>query len=223
MIRIPALVLSLAGVIAVGAELLGVLPADSHPTGDKADFTANVPADSAMVADTSSASYLTIQEALKNPQRLHPLPPEKIDSETLWLARVIYSESKRPEEQELVAWVVRNRVETRYRGKSTYRTVILDPYQFSAFLRTGHQRPFYLQLNAASRTPGWQRALSIAYYVRKADESMRPFSLRTRHFYSERSMMLRSTPPWATGSNPVSLNPKYKVDSRRFLFFEGIA
>ncbi len=47
-------------------------------------------------------------------RRLPVLPPQelkKIDNETLWLARCIYSETKRPEEQELVAWVVRNRVE----------------------------------------------------------------------------------------------------------------
>ncbi len=59
--------------------------------------------------------------------------PADLEEPTLWLARAIYSETKLPHEQELVAWVVRNRVETAYRGRRTYRAVVLDPYQFSAF------------------------------------------------------------------------------------------
>ncbi|WP_240332831.1 hypothetical protein [Salinibacter ruber] len=50
-------------------------------------------------------------------------PPLNLEGPTLWLARAIYSETKLPHEQELVAWVVRNRVETAYRGRRTYRAV----------------------------------------------------------------------------------------------------
>src|SRR5690554_6111993 len=102
-------------------------------------------------------------------RRLPVLPPQelkKIDNETLWLARCIYSETKRPEEQELVAWVVRNRVETRFRGKSTYQEAVLDPYQFSAFIEGTSTRRFYSNLTPMSKYPGWQRALAIAYAVR---------------------------------------------------------
>src|SRR3990167_3969174 len=52
------------------------------------------------------------------------------EEEILWLARLIYSETKRPEEQILVAWVVRNRVESNYTGES-YKEVALHDSQFS--------------------------------------------------------------------------------------------
>ncbi len=155
-------------------------------------------------------------------RRLPPVPPEAIDSETLWLARVIYSETKRPEEMELVAWVVRNRVETRYRGRTTYRDVVLDPFQFSAFIPYNPRRYYYMRLTPYSRAPGWQQALSIAYYVRFADTTHRPFSIRTRHFYSEQSMTGRLLPVWAEGVHPVQ-PMRYRVDERRFRFYEDIS
>lgn len=155
-------------------------------------------------------------------RRLPPVPPEAIDTETLWLARVIYSETKRPEEMELVAWVVRNRVETQYRGKTTYRDVVLDPFQFSAFIPYNPRRHYYLRLTPHSRAPGWQQALSIAYYVRFADTTHRPFSIRTRHFYSEQSMTGRLLPVWAEGVHPIR-PMRYQVDERRFRFYEDIS
>ncbi len=155
-------------------------------------------------------------------RRLPPVPPEAIDSETLWLARVIYSETKRLEEMELVAWVVRNRVETRYRGRTTYRDVVLDPFQFSAFIPYNPRRYYYMRLTPYSKAPGWQQALSIAYYVRFADTTHRPFSIRTRHFYSEQSMTGRLLPVWAEGVHPVQ-PMRYRVDERRFRFYEDIS
>src|SRR5690554_7258256 len=94
--------------------------------------------------------------------------------EILWLARCIYSESNRPEEQRLVAWVVRNRVETRYRG-DTYREVVLEPRQFSAFNRPTPRRDLILSLTPRSTVPGWQQALRIALEVFQAPPSARPF------------------------------------------------
>ena len=58
-------------------------------------------------------------------------PPPEPNASTLWLARAIYSETKLPHEQELVAWVVRNRVETAYRGRRSYRAVVLDPGRYA--------------------------------------------------------------------------------------------
>src|SRR5690606_41478736 len=109
------------------------------------------------------------------------LPPTLIDPETLWLARCIYSETKRPEEMELVAWVVRNRVETRYRGRSSYRDVVLDPFQFSAFNPNNPKRSFYSTLDTRRPIGSWQRALTIAHSVRQAEAEYRPFSMQTRH------------------------------------------
>ncbi len=163
------------------------------------------------------------EEALLRPRRLKPLPPEKINTETLWLARAIFSETKRPEEQLLVAWVIRNRVETRFRGRSSYHSVVLDPYQFSAFLPENLKRPFYTGLNGHSDIPGWQTALRIADSVRLSNASERPFSLDTRHFYSERSMNRVGGPKWAIGRAPIKLKPALEVDELRFRFFAGIA
>ena len=148
-------------------------------------------------------------------------PPVEVDEPTLWLARAIYSETKLPHEQELVAWVVRNRVETRYRGKSTYRGVVLDPYQFSAFNPGSSKRSFLRQLGPETPLPQWQQALWVAHYVRRAAPVYRPFSIETRHFYSERSMEGQLAPYWAESSHFVPPNRRrYTVDDRRFRFYE---
>jgi hypothetical protein len=163
-----------------------------------------------------------VEDAILHPYRVSSLRPEQIDPETLWLARAIYSETKRADEQVLVAWVIRNRVETGYRGKSSYTEVVLDPYQFSAFRSGTAQRSFYSGLNEHSDLPGWNTALRIAYEVRRVHEDYRPFSELTRHFYSERSLMSQSTPAWANGQIPVALDG-HKIDENRFKFFEGIS
>ena len=141
--------------------------------------------------------------------------------EVLWLARVIYSETKRPQEQELVAWVVRNRVETGYRGETTYRGVVLDPWQFSAFNSNSPKRSHYTSLTAQSQAPGFQRALAIAERVASAPDSVRPFTQETRHFYSEQSMVGGRTPNWAVNKEPVPL--KTKVEARRFRFYDSVS
>ncbi len=141
--------------------------------------------------------------------------------EILWLARAIYSETKRPHEQELVAWIVRNRVETGYRGNSTYEETVLDPYQFSAFNPNTHTRPYYMGLEWNSKAKGFQTALSIAASVATADPQERPFSKATRHFYSARSMADGKAPVWAENQRPVKLD-RY-VDADRFRFYERIA
>jgi hypothetical protein len=145
---------------------------------------------------------------------------EAIKEDVLWLARVIYSETKRPDEQELVAWVVRNRVETDYRGRSTYKDVVLDPWQFSAFNRNAPKRRHYVSLQPESRARGWQTAMMIAHDVLNAPAYERPFSVKTRHFYSEISMVGRRAPAWARGKRPVSLDRN--IDPRRFRFYAEI-
>lgn len=145
---------------------------------------------------------------------------EGVKEDVLWLARVIYSETKRPDEQELVAWVVRNRVETNYRGARTYREAVLDPWQFSAFNRNNAKRRHFANLAIDSRAPGFQTALAIAYRVYMAPPYERPFAVTTRHFYSERSMVGRRTPDWAVGHRPIALDRP--IDPRRFRFFANI-
>ena len=66
----------------------------------------------------------TLAKSLSQSASRPRLPLEKIDSETLWLARAIFSETKRVDEQILVAWVIRNRVDTGFRGKRLLRAVL---------------------------------------------------------------------------------------------------
>jgi hypothetical protein len=157
------------------------------------------------------------------PYKLPAVPPEDIDAETLWLARCIYSETNRPEEQELIAWVVRNRVESGFRGKKSYRQVVLDPFQFSAFNEDSGKSNYFRSLNLNHEDDGWKHALTIAYYVRHARPHYRPFSEQTLHFYSEQSMIGRRKPNWARGLIPVQTPERYQLDERRFRFYEGIS
>lgn len=172
-------------------------------------------------ADSTAIMHFLVQEALQNPGDTPLIPPNLVDEETLWLARGIYSETKRPEEQELVAWTIRNRVETEYRGRASYREVVLDPYQFSAFNPDFERRYYYKNLDASYRDRGWQRAVSIAYHVRHADPELRPFPEETRHFYSERSMVGRTYPSWAQDLDPIRPE-RHEIDEQRFRFFAGV-
>ena len=158
------------------------------------------------------------------PERIRPLFPEEgdsllIDPETLWLARCIYSESDRPHEQEVVAWVVRNRVATAYRGRTTYHDVVLDPYQFSAFNPGNARSQYYRSLMPDDRRPRWQRALQIAAYVRRTPWSERPFPVDVRHFYSEVSMKGQRHPTWSIGQTSVASKRFRTIDPYRFRFF----
>lgn len=139
----------------------------------------------------------------------------------LWLARVIYSETKKPHEQELVAWVVRNRVETEYRGRDTYKEVVLDPYQFSAFNRNSPKRSLYASLPWNAEAPGFQTALSIAAKVATSEPTARPFTETTRHFYSRRSMAGGRAPAWAANKRPVKLDRFVEAD--RFRFYDRVS
>lgn len=200
--------LALTGLVAFTSDLRG--KTDDLPWHDPA------------LVDEQPARLSPAEEALLNPRKLEPLPPEKIDSETLWLARAIYSESHRPKEQLLVAWVVRNRVDTRFRGKRSYEAVVLDPFQFSAFTPDAPKQPFYSSLDVHSSAPGWQQTLRIAHTVRSLDPIYRPFSSETRHFFSATSRPNGGAPAWARDLLPVRLSDPYRVELNRFRFYEGV-
>ncbi len=139
----------------------------------------------------------------------------------IWLARCIYSETKRPHEQKLVAWVVRNRLETKYRGKRTYKDVILDPFQFSAFNPGYKDYDLYVRLNESSNLTGWRTAQKIAKEVMKADSGQRPFPINTRHFYSEVSMINGLSPHWTEDQKPIEI-PNAEIPEERFRFYAGV-
>ncbi len=165
----------------------------------------------AQPAEAPSGSALRAQLG-----RLSPFQQDEV----LWLARCIYSESDRGHEQRLVAWVVRNRAETDYRG-TNYREVVLEPRQFSAFNEPSIRRNHILSLTPHSLSKAWRRALAIALDVYQAPASKRPFPIATRHFYSPVSMKGGRTPRWAKNVEPLS-NVRLGVDPHRFRFFAGI-
>ena len=220
-----AVLIPLIGVFFLGEDiqgktLLNPVAVDSNTTAKaEAPEETEPVAVAAPVVPPDSA----IEAALFDPKAITPVAPVSIDTETLWLARVIYSESKRIEEQELVAWVVRNRAETAYRGQRTYEGVALDPYQFSAFNRSSRKYRYYTSLDVHSQARGWQKTLALAYYVRYADASLRPFPIKTRHFYSEQSLPENAIhPEWTEGLEPVTPRRPLQLEARRFRFYTGV-
>jgi hypothetical protein len=194
----------------------------SGPSGTSTCVGQQGPATVSASVDRLSAAYAPREAGPADTARV--ATPTNLKESTLWLARAIYSETKLPHEQELVAWVVRNRVETGYRGRHSYREVVLDPYQFSAFNPGAEKRSFYRRLRPEAPLPRWRQALWVARYVRHAAPAYRPFSVETRHFYSERSMRGRAEPYWAEGAGFVAPDPgRYAVDERRFRFFKQIS
>lgn len=211
----------LAGVFFLRQDLLG--QASSPPAVPEGGEASLALSETTSVGAAPAVPDSAIEAALRNPKAVPPIPPAYIDTETLWLARVIYSETKRPEEQELVAWVVRNRVETAYRGKRTYEDVALDPYQFSAFNPDSRKLRYYSKLTVQSKARGWKKTLALAYYVRHAAPKLRPFSVKTRHFYSEQALPAHiDHPKWTKGLQPVIPRRPLELDAQRFRFYTDV-
>jgi hypothetical protein len=139
--------------------------------------------------------------------------------EILWTARAIYSETKRPHEMRYIAWVVRNRYESGFRG-DTFKDVILHPKQFSAFNKGNPRRSYYLSLQPkdATENPRWHKALHIAKGVIDSPFSWNPLPPNTYHFYSERSMKGKNHPSWRWQLTHVGVE---SIEDKRFRFFKG--
>ena len=144
----------------------------------------------------------------------------RISKAALWVARTIYAESNRPHEQELIAWVIRNRRENNYHGNTTYRGVVLEPSQFSPFNEDAPYSNYYRWLPVNADPPKWKEAMRIAAYVLNAPAERRPFSSETHHFFSQVSMRGQGWPSWAEGVQPVEIKRTKTVDPFRFRFFD---
>lgn len=144
--------------------------------------------------------------------------------DVLWLARTIYSETNKPSEMLYVGWVIRNRVEAGYAGRNTYREVVLDPYQFSAFnanRTTGrYTRQYFMTRDVTDNNRLWQSALDAARTVYFAKHSENVFNDNlVLYFYSEISMPAhRPHPHWASAFQQVEVED---VDEYRFRFFRN--
>ncbi|RME29036.1 MAG: hypothetical protein D6800_03215 [Candidatus Zixiibacteriota bacterium] len=149
------------------------------------------------------------------------------DREILWLARCIYSETKQAQTQLYVGWTIRHRVETGYRGKTSYKDVVLDPYQFFAFNQNNPRRNFYLTLDPEDGQPGFDQAYSIAVNVYLASSSEDPFigyatdPLAVRHFFAPASMTGTPVMPWNGNVYPVPSWFTYPDDMSRIVQVPG--
>ncbi len=205
--------------IAIGALMACVIPSVTvfAPPHNVANGSLQEP------PPLSIPSLREMEVTLWNPWRVKPTHVSNIDSETLWLARAMFSESKRLDEQELVGWIVRNRVNSNYRGCTTYQECVLDPFQFSAFLPSKMKLQDYTILTEMSRVTGWQKTLSLAFHIRYAHSRLRPFGYKVRHFYSEQSMLDTEIPPeWADNLSPIIPSRNIELDERRFRFYANV-
>lgn len=137
--------------------------------------------------------------------------------EILWLARVIFSETKDLEEMEQIAWVVRNRVENGRWG-SSYKEVVLSPSQFSGLNSWDSQYHINVNLEYDTNNSIWQKSLVIAENVYNANNNDRVLSVSTQHFYSPHVV---KTPAWAENKKPVLITYN-NVGKQTFKFYAGV-
>ena len=139
------------------------------------------------------------------------------EDEVLWLARVIFSETKDIEEMEKIAWIVRNRVEDGRWGYS-YKDVVLSPSQFSGLNSWDSQYHININLDHTIDNSIWQRSLEIAEDVYNADRNNDVPHRSVQHFYSPNVV---STPTWAENEKPVFIT--YSTTGKQtFKFYAGI-
>ncbi|MEX0934920.1 MAG: cell wall hydrolase [Candidatus Paceibacterota bacterium] len=139
----------------------------------------------------------------------------------LWLARAIYSETKRPWEMGIIAWVVRNRVETEYMG-STYKGVVLRKNQFSGLNPSDRNYQHNISRSYESSGQKWTNALIVAKAIYYADDSLRPMPKTVRHFYSPRSMKNGATPSWTANARLIHTITDPYENSIRFAFYDSV-
>jgi spore germination cell wall hydrolase CwlJ-like protein len=122
-------------------------------------------------------------------------------------------------EQELVAWVIRNRVESS-KYPNTYQAVVLQPKQFSGLNSSDRQYSINTTLGFEDTAAGWDSAIAVANEVYFADGSVRPIAAGVTHFYSPGAV--RVTPLWAQGETPSHTVSDLKTGSLRFAFYSNI-
>lgn len=132
------------------------------------------------------------------------------EEDVLWLARVAMSETMDMAEAYHIMWIVRNRVETNYRGKRTYKDVVLDPYQFSAFRPTKNRRLINIRYSYINRsydtknTGKWYTYLKMAAVVATRSQIWNPHEQSVRHFVHQKA--LTSRPSWLKSEPDVQVN-----------------
>ena len=136
--------------------------------------------------------------------------------EILWFARAVYSESEFTDEQEYVAWAIRNRVANKW-YPDTYQEVVLQPHQFSGLNEYDRWYEVNISRDYDNGDHVWRSALAVAQEVYYANEFDRMLPSGVMHFYSPVAV---DTPDWAQGLEPVKeLHGRRGV---RFAFYQGV-
>lgn len=140
-------------------------------------------------------------------------------NEILWLARLIYSETKIPYEMRLIGWVARNRVDTGFRG-NTYQQVAQSPGQFSGLNPSDPEYTTNVFLRYDdTKNAAWRQALAIAEEIYYAPGKARPFPQTVRHFYSPLAVR---APSWARETEPYHTVASAPDRPARFAFYSDI-
>lgn len=171
-----------------------------------------------MTTGTLGINTFPTQTIANNVEKEPPATPFQ-QEEILWLARGVYSETKNEEEMLLIAWVIRNRVETKYRGTS-YQEVLMSEKQFSGLNASSPEYKNNHSLDYSdTKNKNWRLALVIAKEIYVADESERPFPKTVRHFYSP---SLTDTPDWAREESPYQNIAYLETTKPHFIFYNAI-
>ncbi len=156
-----------------------------------------------------------------NVQRITPtIKNSKIDkTNILWLARVIFSETKNKDEMRLIGWVVRNRVDAKYRG-NTYKKVALSASQFSGLNPKNTQYKININMKYGTKNKKWKEALLVANKIYFSKNKNRPFPKSVLHFYSPIS--IKNTPNWVKRGILDKTVPSTNHLAPRFAFYSGV-
>lgn len=159
------------------------------------------------------------QDRAKRSDTDSPVMTRTDKEEILWLARIMYSETKRLDEQRIIGWVVRNRVDTGYTGR-TYENVAKHSGQFSGLHPYDNRYEHNMSRWYSSSGKSWQQALSLAKEIYFADDSERPLALTTRHFYSPNAAS--RTPAWAKNRQAVQVIKDPHTNQVRFALYDKV-
>ena len=154
--------------------------------------------------------------------------PTEVD----WLALCLASETNQPHEAQYVAWAIRNRRDSKYRGAQTIVDVILDRKQFSYFnIWTSGTHPVMTRTDVfidamrgyAGKVLTANRGVydDCARAILEMPTWMAPFGPDVLHYWSPVSMKPKGSKPAWAGTGSRAFTPGC-VDPRRFVFEAGV-
>lgn len=153
---------------------------------------------SAHPADSPSFVYQRVDHSA--------LPTHVSEKDVLFAARTAWSESNRPNERRLVLWSIRNRVDNRFGGDSTYVDAVLSPWQYSCWAAP-ECRDRLKRLTLETPDVDWQETIDMTITVLASPPETNPIP-GVMHFYSPVSMNPPgAVPHWAQGVTPVLIVP----------------